>query len=559
MAWSAGQRLQDGKYTIERELGLGGFGITYLARDNNGHYIVVKTLNDIVQKRSDFTKFQQDFLNEALRLARCFHSHIVRIDEVIQEEALWCIVMEYIAGVDLDSRLQKGVLPEVEALHYIQQIGKALSVVHNHGLLHRDIKPQNIMLRKNNDAVLIDFGIARQFTPDLTQRHTEHLTPGFAPIEQYFGRRKRGAYTDVYALAATLYTLLTGIIPPSALDRDYEIQTFKNDLLVPPAQVNVCISDKVDHAILTGMAVQPENRPQSMHDWLALLTGTLMIKIISKMGGTWVGNSGTRNKLNNEPPPTLPKMLGTWVGNFGSKNHPATLVITQQSGDSFDGTLIVQDSNVDGTYRIGIKGYHNSKNNKISIQEHRVLSEPWLCDWRRGENDGILSLGGKEMSGKGKDSRNSYSWSFLKVDYTNLTNLLKMRKWKEADRETGTLMIKITCREQKQKLNSEDIKNFPCQDLRTIDKLWVNHSNGRFGFSVQKLIWENVNCDWKKCGDRFGWRINNDWKNYSDLTFNLNAPSGGFPTFWGGERRKLVFGYPGCWEDFFSRVKACGL
>lgn len=164
-----------------------------------------------------------------------------------------------------------------------------------------------------------------------------------------------------------------------------------------------------------------------------------------------------------------------------------------------------------------------------------------------------------QMSGKGKDSRDSYLWSFLKVDYTNLANLLEVGKWKEADRETGTLMLKITCREQKRQLNLKDIENFPCQDLRTINQLWVNYSKERFGFSIQKRIWENVNCDWKKCGERFGWRVNNDWKNYPDLIFTLNAPSGAFPTFWGGEERKLLFGYPGCWEDFFSRVKACGL
>jgi serine/threonine protein kinase len=86
MAWASGQKLQGGKYTIEQELGEGGFGITYRARDNNGQKVVIKTLNETVQRRADFAKFQQDFLNEALRLARCSHPHIVRVDEVIQEE-----------------------------------------------------------------------------------------------------------------------------------------------------------------------------------------------------------------------------------------------------------------------------------------------------------------------------------------------------------------------------------------------------------------------------------------------------------------------------------------
>ena len=120
--------MQGGKYTIEQELGEGGFGITYLARENNRRKVVIKTLNDTVQRRSDFAKFQQDFLNEALRLAKCSHPHIVRIDEVIQEGQLWCIVMEYIDGENLASRIEnKGALQEAEALRYIQQIGEALA------------------------------------------------------------------------------------------------------------------------------------------------------------------------------------------------------------------------------------------------------------------------------------------------------------------------------------------------------------------------------------------------------------------------------------------------
>ncbi|MBV9387622.1 MAG: protein kinase [Chroococcidiopsidaceae cyanobacterium CP_BM_ER_R8_30] len=126
MAWSTGQRLQKGKYTIEQELGLGGFGITYQVRDEHGNSMVVKSLNDPIQKHPDFIKFQQDFLNEALKLARCSHPHIVRIEEVIQEGELWCLVMEYIAGTDLASRVEKtGTLPEAEALLYIRQIGAA--------------------------------------------------------------------------------------------------------------------------------------------------------------------------------------------------------------------------------------------------------------------------------------------------------------------------------------------------------------------------------------------------------------------------------------------------
>jgi WD40 repeat protein/tRNA A-37 threonylcarbamoyl transferase component Bud32 len=266
MVWPAGHKLQGGKYTIEKELGEAGFGVAYLARNVKGERVVIKTLNDTVQQRPDFDKFQQDFLNEALRLAKCNHPHIVPIHEVIQEGKLWCMVMEYIEGEDLATHLEKqGVLPEAEALRYIQQVGEALTVIHNNNLLHRDVKPDNILVRAGtSEAVLIDFGIAREFTPDLTQTHTQFLSSGFAPIEQYDRLAKRGAYTDVYALAATLYVILTGQMPEPAP------VMAAGTPLTPPKKHNPNISDNVNRAILKGMALKAKDRTQSVSEWLKL-------------------------------------------------------------------------------------------------------------------------------------------------------------------------------------------------------------------------------------------------------------------------------------------------
>lgn len=374
MAWVSGQQLQGDKYVIEQELGQGGFGITYRAKDINGRLVVIKTLNEQVQRRPDFAKFQQDFLNEAIKLAKCSHPHIVRIDEVIHEDMLWCMVMEYIDGEDLASRVEnQGLLSEAEALNYIQQIGEALIVVHNHGLLHRDIKPQNIMLRSaKSEAVLIDFGIARDFSPNLTQTHTQFLSDGFSPIEQYDQRAKRGAYTDVYALAATLYSMLTGEVPTMSPIRAIGTQ------LTAPKVINFRISDRVNQAILQGMEVKPENRPQSVQEWLKLI-------------------------------PIFPEMIGTWHGNFGSGK--ATLSITSQSEDYFAGTLI-HEHWWNGTAKVAIEGNVNPKTNTVNIREVRIMSGYW----RMGENSGNLSLNAQEISGVGKDKKGSYSWLFKKVN-----------------------------------------------------------------------------------------------------------------------------------------------
>lgn len=272
MAWTPGQVLQGGKYTIEHRLGQGGFGITYLAQNKRGHRVVIKILKDIEPNSPDFDKRQQDFVNQALRLKGCQHPHIVEVYELIKEGHLWGIVMEYIAGETL---AHCGILSEYEALHYIEQIGEALTLVHQNRLLHRDVKPQNIMVRADqSEAVLIDFGIAREFIPDLTLTHTTHLTPTYAPPEQYNSRDRWSPCTDVYALAATLYRLLTGTPPTSSVSR------IIGSTLTPPQQLNPSISDAVNGAILQGMDLKPKNRPQSVQEWLTLLREPRLSNII---------------------------------------------------------------------------------------------------------------------------------------------------------------------------------------------------------------------------------------------------------------------------------------
>jgi len=156
------------------------------------------------------------------------------------------------------------------------------------------------------------------------------------------------------------------------------------------------------------------------------------------------------------------------------------------------------------------------------------------------------------------------------VDYRRLRDLLKAGQWEEADQETLAVMLKAAGREQEGWLSSKSIENFRCTDLRTIDQLWVKYSEGRFGFSVQKRIWESVGKDYEKYGDRVGWRKRMFWKNfwlkYNELTFSTNAPIGHLPVYMGvvgGLQGRLVwkgFSSLGWWESFlFSRVQTCKL
>ncbi|MCT7977243.1 bifunctional serine/threonine-protein kinase/formylglycine-generating enzyme family protein [Laspinema olomoucense] len=267
MVWQPGTKIFGNRYTIQKKLKPGGFGITYLVKDNKGQQWVLKTLNDKVMTEAEYIpyrdKFMRDFDRETAKIAICRHRHIVKVENHFSHEGQPCMVMEYIQGQDLkDLVVHRGALSEAVALRYIRQVGEALSILHDKGLLHRDIKPDNIMVRLPADeAVLIDFGIAREFIPDLTQTHTSTLTHHYAPVEQYDEREHRGEFTDVYALAATLYYLLTGTAPPISWMR-----VLRESLNIPSHW-----SPDLQNAIKQGMAVKPEDRPQTVADWLALL------------------------------------------------------------------------------------------------------------------------------------------------------------------------------------------------------------------------------------------------------------------------------------------------
>ncbi|CCQ58481.1 MULTISPECIES: serine/threonine-protein kinase [Crocosphaera] len=262
---NTGENLQNGRYTINSILGAGGFGITYLATENpSNEQIAIKTLNATVQGKDNFLDLQNKFIKEAFLLAKCSHPHIVTVHNVFEKDGFWYMVMEYIKGDDLAVYLQKnGVFNEANSLPIIQQIGEALSYIHSQGFLHRDVKPNNILLSINT-VKLIDFGIAREFTAGETRTHTNYRKDGYSPPEQYEERAKRGIYTDVYALAATLYNLLTDEVPIPAQFRSYAT-------LPPPQQFNNKISDRVNNAILKGMELKPESRPQTIQEFLYLL------------------------------------------------------------------------------------------------------------------------------------------------------------------------------------------------------------------------------------------------------------------------------------------------
>ena len=233
-----GATLQNGKYRIEKVLGQGGFGITYLATQTVlGNKVAIKELfMQGVNDRQDgmvtvsnnansnlFTHQKCKFVKEAQRIAGLDNKHIVKVHDMFEENNTAYYVMDYIEGESLQEVIthHHGALAESSVRDYLSQILSALSAMHHNSIWHLDIKPANIMLDKNGNIVLIDFGASKQIESEgtLTVSTSLSLTQGFAAPEQLQGTIQNiGAWTDFYALGATLYVLLTRTMPPTFAD-----------------------------------------------------------------------------------------------------------------------------------------------------------------------------------------------------------------------------------------------------------------------------------------------------------------------------------------------------
>ena len=280
---SPGACLASGEYRIEQPLGQGGFGITYQGIDTRlNRPVAVKeffpegcwregsTVVSAGRWNSDtYSNAKQKFLLEGQTLGQFNHPGIVRVFYYFEENNTAYMVMEYLRGKTLSKLLKQrqGKLPEAKALELIVKVGEALEILHQAQFLHRDIKPDNIMLADDGRVVLIDFGAARDFTTSSTTRYTTMLTPGYAPLEQYGRALKYGAFTDIYALGSTLYHLLTGEAPVSAIERAAGVE------LKPVREIVSSVSPHVSDTIAKAMEMDIYSRIQSVQEFFALLNG----------------------------------------------------------------------------------------------------------------------------------------------------------------------------------------------------------------------------------------------------------------------------------------------
>lgn len=276
-----GTRLKGGRYTLGKVLGQGGFGITYLGADTQENRpVAIKELfpegssrransRNVVPPTSllgaGFAETMEKFEDEARVMAKFNHPGIVRVFDIFEENGTAYLVMEFLKGQTLGKRIEKqGKLPAREVQDIALKLLDALEVVHNAGMLHRDIKPDNVFLHQDGRVVLIDFGSARQFAQGKTLQHTRLVTPGYAPLEQYGTAGKFGPYTDLYALGATLYHALMGVVPPAATDRVQSNQPLRLPRETP---------DGLEQAVNRALEIRVDRRPQSVAEFRAILLG----------------------------------------------------------------------------------------------------------------------------------------------------------------------------------------------------------------------------------------------------------------------------------------------
>ncbi len=406
-----GKLLLKERYRSIQPLGVGGFGRTFLAVDEDipsKPHCVIKQL--CLQSPGSLMakKATQLFQQEAVRLDELGkHPQIPTLFAHFEQNRQLYLIQEFIQGPNLQQELQsKGAYNETQIWELLQDLLPILDYIHTHKVIHRDIKPLNIIRRlEDNKLVLIDFGVAKLISNTaLLRTGTITGTPEYMAPEQVKG--KTFAASDLYSLGVTCIHLLTEVPPLDMFDALNDCWNWR-DFLPPGESVDHRLGKILDKLLHNSL----KDRFQSAHDVLAALNSTAK------------------------------------TSNFS----------------------------------------------KPSINSQSIISE-------------------------------------VGVDYTQLRALLSRKKWKEADEQTWVLLCEALEKPRGYHLTSGDIKQLPGEDLSIIDQLWVKYSHKRFGFSIQKYIYEDVGQDYPSFCQRVGWPLHNPVNLDAVLKFHLKAPMGHLPS-----------------------------
>lgn len=365
------------RYRPIQPLGRGGFGKTYLAEDIDklNERCVIKQFTPQIKGIGALEKATQLFEQEARRLQQLGqHPQIPALLAYFKDGNDLYLVQEFIEGQTLQTELEQyGIFSEFKIRELLLDFLAVLKFVHQQGVIHRDIKPDNIIRRRQDGKlVLIDFGVAQYLSGTGVVTKTYCGTQGYAPLEQMTYGEAYPA-SDLYSLGATCLHLLTNTSP---------------HLLYNPKETRWLWQDKPQAAAFTKQLRQ-------------MLDKMLKVEVKARY-------QSAQEVLQDLTSP----MLGTWYGEFDHKL--ANFTISYHIGSWFGGILTVQSPK--GLSRIGIQGNLDPRTKAIQMREIRVLSEPYSGLWNLGRNTGTLLSDEQQMSGMGQDSlQNSYSWSFFKM------------------------------------------------------------------------------------------------------------------------------------------------
>lgn len=428
-----------GRYRAIKFIGEGGFGRTYQAVDEPklNTPCVIKQFLPLQQGSGALQKATELFKQEASMLKKLGkHPQIPNLLAFFEQERKLYLVQEFIDGQDLLKELQqRGKFSEAEVKQILINLLPVFQFIHERQVIHRDVKPENIIRHRNGSLVLIGFGVSKQLSSSvLTPIGTMTGTMGYAAPEQMRGMVSNSS--DLYSLAVTCIRLLTGCLPILKPNGSLGDELFDINIMQWNWKKRVSISRDFE-------------------------------KVIDKM----------LQDFPNQCYQTAKEVLQA----LNSQQPQPKVILTPQ----------------------------------IPISQPVKPSSPPVSTVPPQQVNLVRTKG---------------------VDYRNLEKLLAAGKWKEADKETANKMLEVMGRQKEGRLKTEDIENFPCEDLRTIDQLWVKYSNGRFGFSVQKRIYQSLGGTrtydekiWEAFGDTVGWRKNTKWLEDDELLFSKTAKTGHLP------------------------------
>ncbi len=318
-----------GNYQLLHVLGQGGFGITYLAVDQStdAQVVIKENLPTFYAARDEasqqvqplavadavqnYAHTLQRFVEEARILAHLNHPNIVRVQEAFEALGTAYYVMPYIEAQELHKVIPTEAVNEAWLLPILKAVLNALDYLHAKNLLHRNLKPGNILLQADGSPILIDFGTARALQSNRSA--TMVGTPGYTPIEQITPNGKRGAWTDIYALGATCYRLITGQLPPQAVERIEDEDPYSP--LVSRAELRARFSPELLSSIDKALAVRAKNRWQSAQEWTDALAAPSTARV------TRPSTPQPPLRMPTEPAPETP------AASTGSAQKPLVLIL----------------------------------------------------------------------------------------------------------------------------------------------------------------------------------------------------------------------------------------